>query len=99
MSIIKPSRWQRPEIGTILDDDECEALYRNGERVRGPQHSGCERLKSRTVQTSARPGPGFIARLLQEIRARYGDALARERRCVEEDARRLGGRVVWDDTN
>lgn len=30
-------------------------------------------------------------------RREYGDMLARQRHIVEEDARRLHGRVIWDD--
>jgi hypothetical protein len=68
-----------------------------------PQHSGCARL--RPMQTSARPRPsgaqGAIGRLFTWIRelhrSWYHDELARNRRMVEETARRFGGRVTWDD--
>lgn len=30
-------------------------------------------------------------------RRTYGDALARQRHAIEEDARRLNGTVIWND--
>jgi len=60
------------------------------------------------MHASARPAPRrrrkLIARVLgivNAIRAAhrqwYGDEMRRQRRMVEEDARRLGGRVLWED--
>lgn len=31
------------------------------------------------------------------VRMYWGDPISAQRHTVEEDARRLGGRVVWDD--
>lgn len=41
---------------------------------------------------------GMLKRINAWWRDTYGDSLARQRRAVEEDARRLHGRVIWDDT-
>lgn len=50
------------------------------------------------LQTSAR---NPLARLLEWLtethRHWYRDELTRQRRTIEEDARRLNGRVIWDD--
>lgn len=40
----------------------------------------------------------FLKRLHAWWRRSYGDELTRQRHVVEEDARRLRGRVIWDDT-
>lgn len=44
----------------------------------------------------------LLVRLITAIRDAhrrwYGDEMRRQRRVVEEDARRLGGTVTWSDT-
>lgn len=107
MSISKPA-WPRYSLGNSLDGIARlseEELHRNAapaifDRIQQPQHSGCERVKPR-VQTSAEPAfrpLTLLERIGGAFRTWYGTQRSRERRCIEADARRLGGRVVWDDT-
>lgn len=63
-----------------------------------PQPACCARLNgARAVQTSAR-APGTFFTWLRELhRSWYNAGHRRERRRIEEDARRFGGKVTWDE--
>lgn len=39
----------------------------------------------------------WLRALADWFRRTYGDEIARQRHMVEEDARRLNGKVVWND--
>jgi hypothetical protein len=41
---------------------------------------------------------GIVNAIREAHRQWYGDEMRRQRRVVEEDARRLGGTVTWSDT-
>lgn len=38
-----------------------------------------------------------VSSVREWLRRTYGDAVSRQRHVVEEDARRLNGKVVWND--
>lgn len=41
----------------------------------------------------------FLRALIEAYRRWYRDEIARQRHAVEEDARRLNGRVIWNEEN
>lgn len=53
------------------------------------------------LQTSATNSRNPLVRMLNWLseahRSWYRDELVRQRHTIEHDARRLGGRVIWDD--
>lgn len=83
----------------------------DGHAILPPQHAGYGRfIRTRVcvipdVQTSASERRRcsrirrWFAWLLEQHRHWYRGEEERQRREVEEDARRLGGRVTWDDVH
>jgi hypothetical protein len=39
----------------------------------------------------------WLRAFLDWLKRTYGDSIARQRHAVEEEARRLRGRVIWED--
>ncbi len=86
--------------------EEPVDLEADGTALLPPQHAGYGRFMRTRVEVVPQPQTlerrrGFVARwaawLSDQHKRWYRSDEERQRHAVEEDARRLGGHVVWDE--